>query len=237
MNLTVLGKYGPFSINNGSTSGYLVENNNEYALLDVGSGVLSKMLSKIDINDLKFVFLSHMHFDHVSDVGVLSYAVSFLKKDKKLKVYMYDDNGDIATLIKKIKVFEIIFIEENKIYNEGEFTFSFIKMTHPVISHAIKISNGNRILAYTGDSTLNDNIDILIKDCNLFLADGCFLKNDYNERQPHMSVEQVNSLSKKYNVNTLVSHLSYKNSDKKVKKELRGNKLIKVAKEDKTYKI
>ena len=81
MKLTVLGKYGPFAVNKGSTSGYLLENDNNYALLDVGSGVLSKMLNRININDLKFVVLSHLHFDHIADHFILSYAVNFLKKD------------------------------------------------------------------------------------------------------------------------------------------------------------
>ena len=237
MKLTVLGKYGPFSINKGSTSGYLVENANEYALLDVGSGVLSKMLDRIDIHDLKFLFLSHLHFDHISDFGVLSYAVSFLKKDKKLKVYMYDDNSDISNVIKNVKAFDCVFIKENTIYNEGNFTFSFLKMTHPVISHAIKISNGDKVLAYTGDTTLNDNLELLIKDSNMLVADGAFLKDDYNDKLPHMSVEQVNNLSQKYKVNTIISHINYKNTDKLVKSEIKGNKLIKIAKEEKTYKV
>ena len=237
MNLTILGKYGPFSINGLSTSGYLLDNDGSCVLLDVGSGTVSKMLSKIDINNLKFVYLSHLHFDHISDIGVLSYAVAFLKADKKLKVYFYDDNSDNAKLIKNIKEFECVNITEDKTYFDSGFTFSFYKMTHPVISHGIKISNGKRTLAYTGDTTLNCNLENLLRGSDFLLADGAFTENDYMEGKPHMSVKQVNELSNKYKVKTLVTHVGFKYTDEEVEKELSDNNLIEVAKQDKTYKI
>lgn len=237
MKLTVLGKYGPFSVNGGSTSGYLVESNGSYAVMDLGSGTLTKLLQKIDINDLTFVYLSHLHFDHIADVGILSYAVAFLKKDKKLKVYYHDDGSDVATVIKNIGVFDLVDIKENQIYNEGKFVFSFYKMTHPVDSHGIKISDGEKSLAYTGDSTLNDNLFNLINGVDFLLADGAFLEKDYLDNKPHMSIKQVNDISQKYNLKTLVSHIGYNYKDKEVYKEIKKNKLIKVAKENKTYII
>ena len=212
MNLTILGKYGPFAIN-GSTSGYLLENDGAYALLDVGSGTVSKMLKKIDVNNLKFLFLSHLHFDHIADIGVLSYAVKFLKGDKKLKVYFYDDNSDNAKYIKTIKEFEFINIAEGKNYYDSGFFFSFYKMAHPVISYGIKISNEERTLSYTGDTTLNCNLENLLRGSDFLLADGAFTKDDYKKDKPHMSVEQVNELSIKYKIKTLVTHIGYRYTD------------------------
>ena len=52
-----------------------------------------------------------------------------------------------------------------------------------------------------------------------------------------MSVVDVSNLAKKYKIKTIVSHINYKYLDKDVKKELKGAKLIKVAKEEKTYKV
>ena len=85
MNFTVLGKYGPFAIGGGkSTSSYLLESDNQACVLDLGSGSVSKLLERISLDKLKFIFLSHMHFDHVSDFGVLTYAVNFLNKGENL---------------------------------------------------------------------------------------------------------------------------------------------------------
>ena len=237
MKLTVLGKYGPFSVNGGSTSGYLLESSGGYAVMDLGSGTLTKLLKKIDINELNFVYLSHLHFDHIADVGILSYAVSFLKKDKKLKVYYHDDGSDVATVLKNIAVFDLVDVKENQIYNEGNFVFSFYKMTHPVDSFGIKISDGEKTLAYTGDTTYNENIVNLINGVDFLLADGAFLEKDYAENKPHMSIKQVNDISLKYQLKTLVTHISFNYKDSDVYKEIKKNKLIKVAKENKTYKL
>ncbi|MBR2377428.1 MAG: MBL fold metallo-hydrolase [Clostridia bacterium] len=237
MKLTVLGKYGPFSVNGGSTSGYLLESNGDYAVMDLGSGTLTKLLKRIDINELNFVYLSHLHFDHIADVGILSYAVSFLKKDKKLKVYYHDDGSDVSKVLKNIAVFELVNVKENQIYNEGNLVFSFYKMTHPVDSFGIKISDGGKTLAYTGDTTYNENILNLINGVDFLLADGAFLEKDYAENKLHMSIKQVNDISLKYQLKTLVTHISFNYKDSDVYKELKKNKLIKVAKENKTYKL
>ena len=205
--------------------------------MDLGSGTLTKILKKIDINDLKFVYLSHLHFDHVSDVGILSYAVAFLKKDKKLKVYFHDDGSQIANVIKGIKEFDCVNVLENQIYTEENFVFSCYKMTHPVTSYGIKISDGESTLAYTGDTTLNDNIYNLINGSDFLLADGAFLQKDYSENKPHMSIKQVVDISEKHKIRTLVSHLSFNYDDSQVKKEIGKSKFIKVSKENKTYKI
>ena len=235
MQVTVLGKYGPFSVNDGGTSSYLVECGENAVLLDAGSGMTSKMLSKIDINNLKFVVLSHMHFDHISDIFVLSYAVSFLKNDKKLKVYMFDDGSASANLIKNIKEFDIININTNTIYNDSGFTFSFYKMAHPVISHGVKLSCNNKTLAYTGDTTINGDLPSLIDGADLLIADGCFLSKDHNENKPHMSALEVANLSKAYNVLTIVSHIAYNYTDEEVELELSDYPLTTVAKEGTTY--
>lgn len=237
MKLTILGKYGPFSVNGGATSSYLVQNDLSCCLLDVGSGSVSRLLSKININDLKFLFLSHLHFDHISDIGVLSYAVSFLKSDKKLKVYYYDDNSDISSYLKTIKAFDLICIKENVVYKEDSFEFSFYKMKHPVVSHGIKIKCNNKVLSYTGDTILNDNLDKLYKGANLVVADGAFLEKDYDNSKPHMSVKQVCNLANYYKTKTIVSHVNYLYTDNDVLNELKDSKYTVLAKENETYEI
>ena len=237
MEVTILGKYGPFATNGGSTSGYLVQSGNDYAMLDVGSGTVSKMLSLIDIKNLKFLFLSHLHYDHVSDIGVLSYAISFLKRGEKLNVYYFDDNSEMSKLLKGFNCFNLIPFKEGETYFESSFTFSVYKMAHPVPSHGIKITNGTKTLSYTGDTTLNDNLDGLIKNSNLLIADSAFIKADYSPNKPHMSVSQVANLASKYKIKTILSHISYNYSDEEVLAEIKNNKYTAIAIEGKTYNL
>ncbi len=239
MNFTVLGKYGPFAITGGkSTSSYLVESNGEACLLDLGSGSVSKLLERISLKNLKFIFLSHMHFDHVSDFGVLSYAINFLNKGEKINLYAYNDGSQLYKLIKSNQAFNVIDVETGKEYSDGLFTFSFYKMAHPVVSHGIKITANCKTLAYTGDTTILGDIDNLVVGANTLIADGCFLEKDYLDTKPHMSIKQVCEIANKYQLNTIVSHLSYEYSDEEVISEIaKFSKLSTIAMENKTYKV
>ncbi|MBQ9782637.1 MAG: MBL fold metallo-hydrolase [Clostridia bacterium] len=237
MEIKVLGKYGPFAIN-GSTSSYLVKGKNSFALLDCGSGIVKKLLNDNVLDKLSFIFLSHLHFDHISDIGVLSYAINFNLKGKKLKLYTHIDDSLAFKTIQSMNAFEIINVEENVTYTEGEFSFSCYKMTHPVTSYGIKIENDGKVFAYSGDTTLNDNIYNLIKGASLILLDGAFLQKDFVGAKPHMSIKQVCEIAKESGIKTVVTHLSPTYSDNDVEYEcnLFGGNVV-VAKEDQTYKV
>ncbi len=234
MEIKILGKYGPYS-NLGSTSSYLVKGKNSYALLDCGSGSVKKLLNENCLDKLSFIFLSHLHFDHISDIGVLSYALTPILKGNKIKLFTTVNDSIAFKLLESLGTFEIIAVEENKTFIVGEFSFEFYKMTHPVDSFGIKINN---VFAYSGDTTKNENIYNLIKGTSLILLDGAFLQKDYAETKPHMSIKQVCEIAKESGIKTIVTHFSPTNLDKDVETECRlfgGNVLI--AKEDEVYII
>ena len=122
MEIKILGKYGPFT-SLGSTSSYLVKGENSYALLDCGSGALKKLLNGNCLDKLSFIFLSHLHFDHISDIGILSYALAPVLKGNKIKLYTFVDDSINMKLIQSLNIFEIVCVEENKTFKNGEFTF------------------------------------------------------------------------------------------------------------------
>ena len=157
MKLTVLGKYGPYPPSGGATSGYLIKSKTQNALIDCGSGTLSRLTGQIDLKDLSFIIFSHLHFDHVSDFGVLSYALSFCGRKGKVNVYLPNFESAVYTALSKIDKFNLINVCEGKVYSEGDLSFSFYKMTHPVLSYGVKITDGNSTFSYTGDTTFNDN--------------------------------------------------------------------------------
>ena len=74
MRLTALGVYGPFPRAGSACSGYVVETGETRILLDCGSGVFSRLSGVCQLDSIDAVVLSHLHFDHCSDMGVLRYA-------------------------------------------------------------------------------------------------------------------------------------------------------------------
>ncbi len=237
MEIKVLGKYGPFT-GLGSTSSYLVKGLNSYALLDCGSGACKKLLNENCLDKLSFIFLSHLHFDHISDIGVLSYALASILKGKKIKLYTFIDDSLNAKIISSLPTFDVVSVEEGKTYTQGEFTFECYKMTHPVTSYGIKIKNGNKTFAYSGDTTLNDNIYNLIKGASLVFLDGAFLQKDYIENKPHMSIRQVCEIALNSNIKTVVTHFSPNYTDEQVEIECKqfGDNVL-IAKEDTVYTV
>ena len=79
MKLSILGCNGPFPDQGGACSGYLVESDSRKTklVLDLGSGTLSRLLELTSLNSINALILSHLHFDHMSDVTVLSYMLDF----------------------------------------------------------------------------------------------------------------------------------------------------------------
>ena len=237
MKLTVLGKYGPYPPGGGATSGYLVRSNTQNVLLDCGSGTLSRLIREIKIDDLSFIIFSHLHYDHVSDFGVLSYALSFSGRKGKVNVYLPNFESDTYSALSKIDKFNLINVREDKIYIEGDLTFSFYKMTHPVLSYGVKISDNNSTFSYTGDTTFNDNLPLLLSGSDLAVCDGAFLERDFDDKKPHMSIKEASSLAK-YSKKVLVSHVSSKYSDEVVTNEILSvTDRAEVAIEGKTYEF
>ena len=91
MKLTVLGKYGPYGkAGDGCASSYLVENDGEYIVLDMGSGTLARLCDRVDIKKVKHIFISHLHFDHTSDLLPFRYLLEELSQTVNIYTHRED---------------------------------------------------------------------------------------------------------------------------------------------------
>ena len=79
MRLTILGNNGPYPAPGGACSGYLLESDSGRTslLLDCGPGVLAQLTQRVAVEDLDAIALSHLHYDHMSDMLPLHYALQF----------------------------------------------------------------------------------------------------------------------------------------------------------------
>ena len=92
MQLTILGNNGPFPAPNGACSGYLLESDSgdTRVLIDCGPGVLARLMDLGGPAALDAVLLSHLHYDHMSDMLPMQYALQFNPRPKPLPVYAPD---------------------------------------------------------------------------------------------------------------------------------------------------
>lgn len=227
MELTVLGKYGPYGkAATGAASGYLVKNQDDYLVMDMGSGTLSRLIGAVDITKIRHIFVSHLHFDHTSDLLPLQYLLE--EKNHTVNIYTHKEETPWYKILFGHPNFNIINIDENSRLRIGGMALSFVPMKHTATDYAV-IINGEKTLCYTGDTVFNGNLPKCFETSDCVLAD---CSKPRNFKGPHMNVSDAISLSQKYPARIIATHLS---ADFDPTREFEKYKNITVAEELETY--
>jgi ribonuclease BN (tRNA processing enzyme) len=205
MKLYVLGCMGPYPEEDAALSGYLAETQNAKVLLDCGNGVLARLQKYTEIDKLDAVILTHLHADHMSDILVLRYYCAF--NNLKLDVYLPREDSHEYRLISSCDNFNIIDIESQNSYKIKDLDISFVEMVHPKKCFGVKLSDGKVTLAYTGDTALNPNLDILTEGADAALMDCAFPTEFHMPETPHMSLQQGYKYAHNKPFGLLVTHI------------------------------
>lgn len=211
MKLTVLGYTGPFPRPGCACSGYLVTDGDTRILLDCGSGVLSRLLNHVPLESIDAVVLSHLHLDHCADLGVLRYELeNGWGNEWPLPVFAPETPSDVHQLLLEHPVFDLRTSKAGESYHIGSLTLSFGSASHPVECCSVRItSDSGKVLFYTGDTGLFDELSDAAKGADLLLADICFSEADTQARPGvHMSLRQACKLAREAKVSLLAcTHL------------------------------
>ena len=228
MKLTVLGKYSPFPPAGGAGPGYWVTTgggNDQKdstpetgVLLDCGPGVLSRFQEIVGPLELiRWVILSHLHFDHTSDFHSLRYAVSpgrhYVNLPKHVTVYApgvpekeasfltYKDTVDAQVVQSGTKV----------TLGEGERSLSvtFFPVEHPVPVYAMRIEGPDGIIAYSGDSRPCESLVEAARGADIFLCEASTNEEDAAfAAAGHLTARQAGEVAKQARVKKLLlTHL------------------------------
>lgn len=216
MRLTVLGNNGPYSAENGATAGYVIEVSNEKIVLDMGSGVFSRLCRLVRPECVTAVLLSHRHHDHISDMGVFNYHLERLFKTgkffKKIPCYLPDEENEgvlsVEEMMRIYPYFEFIPMREGKTYALGGAEGTFYALRHGVTNYGVRLKErvSGKVFAYSGDTNVCPGLDKLLEGCDLWLGGAPFIGAEYPVNGGHMSVEVMQSLAQKHAVRALVTH-------------------------------
>ncbi|MCE5189513.1 MAG: MBL fold metallo-hydrolase [Eubacteriales bacterium] len=225
MFLTVLGRYGPYPRPGGACSGYLIEDGPTRVLIDCGAGVLSRLMEHVHPFRLDAIVLSHLHFDHCSDLFVLRYALDQQDapegEKRRIPLYTPDEPFDTLKAVTNGALFEPHTVKGGDTIRIGTLLFAFTAMAHPVPVNGMRITDGNgSVLFYTGDTKQFPGMERDALGANALLADACFV--DETETGPHMHVKQACDMARKAGVQTLyLTHLwGKRDTEDAVKKEI-----------------
>lgn len=190
MKIKVIGKYGRYAPFNAATNCYLIQSDSgKNIVLDLGSGGLSGLQKYIDIKDIDIVIITHLHFDHASDLGVLAYSLGYLGLSK-LKVYM-PETPEILKECFATNQFNIAYINDKLRFNVDNIDFNFAKSPHPVDTFSVIMTENNKKLVYTSDCSMAGIIKANTADADIVIGDSCILQENHKIGAPHISVKEL----------------------------------------------
>lgn len=240
MQMTVLGRYGTAPAKDGACSGYYIDYKNKKILIDCGNGVVSRLQHFCKIEELDYIILSHVHFDHMADLHLIKYVLDTKKyygeKINKIQLFLpkpeqddevYDDN-----------LFDITYIQDDTKINIDDLTVSFKKMVHLIDSYGVAIESDKFKFVYSGDTGYTDDLVDLAKNADLFLCEGTIVKKrDDIPINHHLSIEEACRINNLANCKRLLlTHLWFESEiEEYIEEARRYSSNFSLAREMDTY--
>ena len=213
--LTVLGRYGGFPPPGGACSGYLVETDSTSIVCDLGSGALARLNGILPAHRLSGLLLSHLHFDHCSDVLVLQYQLEGAMKAgdllNPLPLYAPQSPAEVYGQLKKSDAFSVHSLLDREVVEIGDISISIHRVRHgDMEAYAFDLTfPGGKRLFYTGDTGWFAGLAELVGGADVLLCDTAFLAaRDQGLPLPHLTTRQAAKLAREGQVKMLLcTHL------------------------------
>ena len=194
MKLTILGNNGPYPAPGGACSGYLLESDSgdTRVLIDCGTGVLANLLALCPPKALSAVILTHLHFDHLSDMLPMQYALQFDPRPTPLPVYAPESPESVRATLNG-PFYDLWKPQDTTI---GEMRVSFVPARHPVATNAVCVQCDGAKFVFTGDSNTDPIVELFCDGADLLLADCGLSGADYAPSKPHYSAGLCGKLAR-----------------------------------------
>lgn len=213
MKLTILGSGTAAPLLDRNCAGYLLEADDKKLLFDSGAGTIRRLLElKIDLFDIDHIFYTHLHNDHINDLGAIIWSSNYGGKRKK-PLSLYGPNGFrkycnilIKKLLKPAKLNFKISIKELK--NATIKIKNTTIKAHPVKhssttkSIAYRIEHQKKAFVYTGDTAYCSEAIKAAKNADALLTECSFPNN--KKAEGHLTPLLAGKLAAKANVKKLI---------------------------------
>lgn len=208
MHVTILGYWGGYPSAGGATAGYLVTTDEGHILLDCGSGVMSRLPFHTSVEQLSGVILSHLHYDHMADIGILQYAAVGAIRNKlmnhKLKLFVPEEPADMLCKLYGLHSDITLINPAYKIQLAGaEIEFGLVQ--HTISCYAVKITYQGKVLVYSGDTSYCESLIEIAKDADILLCEATICEGSYHTTgHGHMDAVQAATIAEKAKVKKLI---------------------------------
>ncbi|HLD31950.1 MAG TPA: MBL fold metallo-hydrolase [Patescibacteria group bacterium] len=232
MKITFLGTNGWYDTPEGNTPCILIDTKDFYLVLDAGNGLcsLNEYLKK---PKPVYLFLSHLHLDHI--IGL--HCTPKLRLPQGLKIYVPKKHwrnlhrffGPPFTGGPKNSRYGITMQAIKTEKQKQPLPFVCLPMTHFHHGYGFRFQIENKIIAYSGDTSVCDNDQLLAQGADLLIHECSLLPGRDDEEWGHSGPNQVAALAKNSRVQRLVlthflpvtyPHLADRNQAKKAARKI-----------------
>lgn len=213
MRLTILGSGTAAPLLERSNAGYLLEVGNLKFLLDSGAGTIRRLLeAKADLFDIHHIFYTHLHNDHINDLGAIIWSNNYGGTRKKA-LNLYGPKGFkkyykilVNKLLKPHKLYFDVNIKElkNSRLEIGSIKIKTHKIRHSSTTKSVayRFEFKGKSFVYTGDAEYTDDVAEIAKDCDALLTE-CSLPDNKKE-EGHLTPSLAGKIAAEANVKTLI---------------------------------
>ncbi|MAG92041.1 MBL fold metallo-hydrolase [Candidatus Woesearchaeota archaeon] len=211
MKLTILGSGTAAPLLERNNSGYMLEADGKKFLLDSGAGITRRLLElKFNLFDIGHIFYTHLHNDHINDLGAIIWGNNYGGKRKKalnlygpkgFKKYFRILNNKLLQKPKSPFGINIKELKNSKIkIGNVNVTTNQIKHSSTTKSIAYRFEHKGKSCVYASDSeycseTIKaaENADVLLIECSF-----------PNKVEGHLTPSLAGKIASKANVKVLI---------------------------------
>ncbi len=193
-----LGTAGGYDSKIGNTVSTLISTNNFDIILDAGNGLL-KLDEYTDCTKDTFLFISHLHLDHI--IGI--HSISKFNFKKGLNILLADNHkslfADVICPPYSINIdhlsYPVKLYELPKETGKIPFKIHVLPMKHSVYTLGISIEIDNKKITYCTDTGVCENMLELADASDLLITECSHRVGENNPGWPHLNPEEAAKLA------------------------------------------
>ncbi len=208
MKITVLGSNGWFDTDTGSTNCVLLQTSDYSVIMDAGFGI-TKIKNRVDFSKPVYLFLTHLHLDHV--IGL--HALDYFNFEQPLRVITpIGGTDDLKDLLRSpfsaawdSHVYPIEMIDAKNLEKTNlPFKVEALPLVHAVPDTGYRFEIDGKIIAFVIDTAYCENAVKLAKDADLLITECGFYPGTVNTVSGHMTPETAAKLASDSNAKQTV---------------------------------
>ncbi len=200
MKLRVVGCSPAWPNPGGAQSGYLVD---ECVLLDCGPGVLARLREGVAWPSLDAIVITHWHLDHWGDLvpWVWGSMVGPGRKVKRAELWLPPEGtarlADFGTRLGWEDMFSTVFDQREysdaDAFEAGGLEVTAFELPHYTLqTFGLRVSNGDKAIAYSGDTGPSDRLADLARDVDLFVCEATLERAEFDGAiRGHLSADEA----------------------------------------------